>query len=125
DIILHACPGVTLTFNMSAGNVTSPITLTTAELLVDKNLTIQGPGANQLTVMRSAAGGTPLFNIFRITSGTTANISGLTLSNADSSVNGGAIINSGTLSVDSVTLSGNHTSAGGSAIFNGNSGVLK
>jgi hypothetical protein len=51
--ILDLCPGGTIAFDMT--QVTSPITLTSGELLIDKDLTIQGPGANILTVMRSAA----------------------------------------------------------------------
>src|SRR5215470_19612321 len=44
--ILDACDGSTITF---ANTVVSPITLS-AELAIDKNLTIQGPGANALTI---------------------------------------------------------------------------
>jgi hypothetical protein len=71
-----------------------------------------------LTVQRSATAGTPLFSIFSIIKAA-LNVSGLTLSNADSAVNGGAIKNfGGTLTMDSVVLSGNHVSSGGSAIYN-------
>ena len=51
--ILGACPGGTITFAAgltSGGPVT--ITLTSGELLIDKNLTINGPGANLLSVER-------------------------------------------------------------------------
>ena len=51
--IIDACDGSTISFDMT--QVVSPITLTTAELLIDKNLTITGPGASTLTVMRSTA----------------------------------------------------------------------
>src|SRR5206468_23159 len=47
DIILHACDGATITF--TAG-LASPITLTTGELVINKNLTITGPGASVLTI---------------------------------------------------------------------------
>jgi len=122
-VINSACPGSTITFDMS--QVTSPITLTSGEFLLNKSLTFQGPGANLLTIQRSAVVGTPLFRIFGIfDSSVTTNISGLTLSNADSSTNGGAIRNSGSLTVNNVTLSGNHTAAGGAAIFNGGTGTV-
>ena len=49
-IILSACPGSTITFDMTPGHVTSPINLTSGELVIDKSLTIQGPGANLLTI---------------------------------------------------------------------------
>src|SRR5438477_11544594 len=52
------------------------ITLTSAELFIDKNLIISGPGANQLAVKRSTAGGTPSFRIFEITSSFTGTIQG-------------------------------------------------
>src|SRR5204863_4711151 len=64
DTIFHACTGATITFDMSSGHVTSPITLTSGQLSIDKDLTITGPGANLLSVQRSTAGGTPDFIIF-------------------------------------------------------------
>ena len=51
--IADACDGSTITFNMAT--VTSPISLTTAELTINKNLTITGPGSTSLTIERSAA----------------------------------------------------------------------
>ncbi|MEY2560375.1 MAG: hypothetical protein QOG51_790, partial [Verrucomicrobiota bacterium] len=51
--IANACADGTVIFDNS--QVVSPITLTTAELLINKNLTITGPGANVLTVTRSTA----------------------------------------------------------------------
>ena len=49
--IIDACPGSTITFD-TAGVFATPqtITLTTGELVIDKSLTIDGPGASQLTV---------------------------------------------------------------------------
>jgi uncharacterized repeat protein (TIGR01451 family) len=119
--IIDACDGATIAFDMT--QVVSPITLTSAELAINKNLTIQGPGANLLTVQRSTAGGTPRFRIFNIQSGT-VNISGLTISNGDNLANGGAIENLGALTLNRLTLSNNHTSAGGSAIFNSSTGTV-
>src|SRR5207253_2481131 len=54
------------TINFAAGLTT--VNLTTAELLINKNLTISGPGANVLTVQRGAAASTN-FRIFEIASG--------------------------------------------------------
>ena len=123
--IRDACVGATISFDMTPGHVVSPITLTSAELLISKNLTIQGPGANVLTIMRSAAGGTPDFRIFQIAGGQTVNISGLTLSNGKTgSANGGGILNNGTLTLKNSAVSNNSTTNGnGSGIFN-NSGTL-
>src|SRR2546426_1146329 len=118
--IQDACVGSTITFDMSPGHVTSPITLTTAELAINKNLTITGPGANLLTVMRSAAGGTPNFRVFNIASGTVS-ISGLTISNGNGSF-GGGILNQSTLTLIGSAISGNTASSTGGGIYNFGSG---
>ena len=52
------------------------------------SMDINGPGATQLTIQRSTAGGTPTFRIFRINSGQVVNISGLTLSNGSATLPG-------------------------------------
>jgi uncharacterized repeat protein (TIGR01451 family) len=114
--IHDACAGGTITFDMTPGHVVSPITLTSAELVISKDLTIQGPGANLLTVQRSAAGGTPNFRIFNVTSGT-ANISGLTISNGNSS-SGGGITNRGILILNACAVSGNTASVASGGIRN-------
>ena len=77
--------------------------------VITGNLVIDGPGANTLTVERSAAAN---FRIFRIALGQTVTISGLTIANGND-VNGGGIYNDhGNLTVQSVTLR-NNTAAGG------------
>jgi hypothetical protein len=120
-VINSACADSVITFDMN--QVISPITLTSGDFLLFKNLTFQGPGANVLRIQRSAAAGTPLFSIFSIyEQSVTTVISGLTLSNADSSINGGAIMNQGTLTVNNVTLSNNHSASGGAAIINTSTG---
>ncbi len=129
-----ACPGETITFNIPtsdpgfSGGVYT-ITLTSAELVIDKNLTINGLGTNVLTVKRSTAGGTPSFRIFRITGFSTVNISGMTVANGLTTPgnDGGAISTSNgpVLTLINVKVSGNATAdAGGiragfgGAIFN-------
>ena len=67
------------TINFAAGITT--IDLTSGELLINKNLTISGPGANVLSVRRSAVAGTADFRIFDIGSGSNVTISGLTIAN--------------------------------------------
>jgi len=116
--IRDACVGGTITFDpalTSGGPAT--VTLTTAELLINKSLTIIGPGANLLTVMRSAAGGTPNFRIFNIQGGT-VNISGMTISNGNPVGAGGGISNSSTLTLTNSSVSGNTTAAAGGGISN-------
>ena len=112
--IADACADSTVTFDMTPGHVTTPITLPTAELLINKNLAIQGPGANLLTVQR--AGAAPNFRIFNVTAGT-VNISGLTISNG-SSGSGGGITNRGTLTLTGCTISGNTASVAGGGVQN-------
>jgi len=59
--ILDAAAGDTVDFNLSGCPCT--ITLTSGELIIDKSLTIQGPGASQLTV--SGGNGSRVFNAAR------------------------------------------------------------
>jgi uncharacterized repeat protein (TIGR01451 family) len=114
--IADVCDGATITFDMT--QVVSPIALTSAELAINKNLTIQGPGASLLTVQRSTAVSTPDFRIFDITSGTVA-ISGLTVSNGNVANEGGGIFNGGTLTLTNVTVSGNQITATGAPFHGG------
>jgi CSLREA domain-containing protein len=95
-------------------NVPSPSTITLASALpaISTNLTLQGPGAQQLTIS-----GASLYPVFTINAGTVG-ISGLTIAKGNSSSNGGAIINSGTLTVSASVFTGNTTSAFGGAIAN-------
>lgn len=106
--------------------VTSPISLTSGELSINKNLSITGPGSNLLTVRRSSAGGTPDFRIINIASGTVS-ISGLTVTNGNTpngapggaiganGVNGGGINNAATLTMSDVSVVMNRAGNGGTA----------
>jgi len=121
DTIAAASDGDTIYFSAALGQA---INLTSAELLIDKSITISGPGPSQLTVRRSTAGGTPAFRIFDVAPGHTVVIQGLTIRNGLASGNppefwGGGIYNDGsTLTVANCVISGN--SAGGN--INGASG---
>ncbi|MDT5063794.1 MAG: hypothetical protein QOH63_4253, partial [Acidobacteriota bacterium] len=120
--IQDACVGDTITF---ADNLVGPITLTSGELLIDKTLTINGPGANILAVQRSTVSGTPNFRIFDVNNGIAATISGLTISNGQSGAGqGGGISNQGTLTVLSSTLNGNSAASGGGIYNSGTLTVL-
>ena len=121
--ILNAASGDTIIFSLPPG--TGAITLTSNELLVNKNLTINGPGANRLSIQRSAASGTPNFRIFHITSGNVA-ISDLTITNGNFNVSGqilqgGGICNEssgGTLTITRCAISGNSCAGDGGGIAN-------
>ena len=118
--ISDACVGSTITFDMS--QFSSPITLTTAELAINKNLTISGPGANTLTVQRSTANAIPTFRVFDVQAGTVA-ISDLTISNGNS----GGLFNGGTLNLTNVTVTGNSVISSSLPPFGGgiiNAGTL-
>ncbi len=124
--VKDACDGSTITFS---GSVASPINLTTAELLISKNLTIQGPGANLLTVQRSSAGGTPDFRIFNVNlaSPGVVTFSGITIANGkiSGSSNAGGILNNSTATVNLINSTLSNNSAGfGGGILNLSTGVV-
>ena len=77
DTIAAAGDGDTIQFAAALNGQT--ITLTSAELVVDKNIAISGPGPNLLTVSRDQQASA--FRIFRITPGHAVTISGLTIRN--------------------------------------------
>jgi hypothetical protein len=125
--IVDAASGDTI--NFSSGFTT--IILTSDELLINKSLTINGSGANLLTVVRGRAPGQPFFHfrIFDIIAGATVTISGLTIVNGNPLTNdfGGGIFNFGTLTVVNCTVSGNSTSGTsdeGGGIYNGGTAFI-
>jgi CSLREA domain-containing protein len=122
SIINSACPGSTITFDMTPGHVVSPMNMTIGELLIDKNLTIQGPGANLLTVQRTLSAGAPFFRVFNSKAGQTSTISGLTINNGNISGDGAGVLNGGTLTLSNVTVSGSTSTASGGGVAN--SGTL-
>src|SRR5206468_9895289 len=100
--LADANDGDTITFA-----VTGIIGLTSGELVINRNITISGPGANLLAVSR-AANAAP-FRIFHVMLGHTVIIEGLTISNG-SVLNtfGGGIYNfESALTVNSCALAGN------------------
>jgi N-acetylneuraminic acid mutarotase len=102
--ILDASPGDTITFGPSV----TTVTLTSGELVIDKNLIITGPGANRLTVqVDTSAIRARVFNIRAST--TTVFISGITISNgfAQDGPGGGGILSAGVLRLTDCTVSGN------------------
>jgi hypothetical protein len=98
--------------------VTGTIALSTGELLVDKSITIHGPGSGNLTVdcNLSSRG-------FYVSSGVTATIAGLTITNGNAqgdalTTSGGGIYNDhATLEIDKCTLSGNYAGRAGGGIY--------
>jgi hypothetical protein len=129
--IIDSCDGGTITFS-SLFNSAQTITLA-SELLIDKGLTITGPGANLLTISGNNA-----VRVFNISTGNFAvTVSGLTIANGNStgvSGSGGGIYNSstGTLNIINSTISGNSANGSGSTngtasgggIYNSSTGTL-
>jgi predicted outer membrane repeat protein len=94
------------------------ITLTSGELDITKNLTIQGPGAGQLTI---SGGGSS--RVFEVASKNNVTVSGLMISNGHATDGGGIYVDSGgTLTISNSTVSGNSSTVYGGAVFN--SGTL-
>src|SRR6266700_2018442 len=123
--LASAVDGDTIDFS-----ITTPatITLTSGQLLVNKSVTITGPGADQLSLNGNHV--SRVFQIvFQLGSSKTVTISGLTITNGN--VSGAFPDNSGagiyndrsTQTVNNCTLSGNSASNKGGGIYN-NGGQL-
>ena len=117
DAIAFANPGATITFS-----VTGSIILAHGELLIDKDLTIDGAGADQLRVNGAASS-----RDFEIAAGATVSLSGLTMENGrvpdPTAPFGAGIRNFGMLTLTNTVVSGNSTSGEGGGIHN-DEGVL-
>lgn len=125
-------PGDTIGFS-----VAGTINLTGALPDLSKDVTINGPGADHLTVRRASGGD---YRIFTVKAGVTAFLSGLTVSNGHvpiqsnfsvtdfPAISGGGVSNLGTLTMTNCVVSDNSTSdavvdstltaGGGGGIFN-------
>jgi CSLREA domain-containing protein len=101
-------------------SVNGTITLSSALPGLSSDMTISGPGANLLSVSRDSGAATR-FRIFTVTSGVTVSISDLTVTggltadgtSASNGVEGGGILNSGTLILTGVSVVANQTGKGG------------
>src|SRR6266550_1662945 len=117
EAIANAAPGETIDFA-----VNGPITLTSGELVIDKDLTIQGPGSGNLLIQRSLEAGTPEFRILHVLFGTVT-LSGVTMNNGRSDFGGGLFNEANAiLLLQDVILSGNSATSAGGGLFN--DGVL-
>lgn len=110
--IAHANNKDTIVFSPKLDGMT--ITLTSGELDITKNLTIQGLGAGLLTI---SGNGPNSSRVFEVAQNTAVTLSGLTISNGDGYASfgdsgpmagfGGGILNQGTLTVSGCTVSDN------------------
>jgi hypothetical protein len=109
DTIAAASNGDTIQFDGALNGQT--ITLTSAELVIDKNITISGPGPDLLTVSR--ASNAAQLRIFHVMPGHIVTIGGLTISGGYVGGGGGGVFNDqATLTVDNCIVERNE--AGGS-----------
>lgn len=111
EAIAAGTSGTTISFGPLFGSPQT-IALTHGELLIDKNLSIVGTGANLLTVSGNNAN-----RVFRVIN-TTASINSLTVTggNAD---NGGGIFSFGSqLTITNSVIAGNTASANAGGIYN-------
>jgi CSLREA domain-containing protein len=117
DAIAFANPGATITFS-----VTGTIFLARGELLIDKDLTIDGGGAPQLRVDAASAS-----REFEIAAGATVSLSALTMQDGrvpdPTAPFGGGVRNFGTLTLTNTVVTHNGTSGEGGGIHN-TGGVL-
>ncbi|MEP7163306.1 MAG: choice-of-anchor Q domain-containing protein [Ferruginibacter sp.] len=118
--ILDACPGSTIRFDPSLHG--QAITLGSTLPTIDKNLTIEGPGAHLLSIS-----GNDAVQIFRITGADPVRISGLNMTNGkEVNDGGGAMRNSGNLTLINCSFKNNISASpyGGGAIFAQSSSVM-
>jgi hypothetical protein len=123
--IAEALPGATITFDPSLHDAIAQgqaIVLTSGQLLIDKDLTIEATGRSK----RLALSGNGTSRVFEIGAGRTVALRGLIIIGGGNEHTGGGILNNGLLTLSDATLSGN-TALFGGALFNqpGSSATLE
>lgn len=117
--LADANDGDTINFDPALNGQT--INLTSAELAIDKNITITGPGPNLLAVSRSSGA----FRIFHVMSGHTVIIGGLTISGGNDTANGSGVLNDhAMLTMDSCAVQNSFSqyNSGGGVYNDGSAG---
>jgi len=103
--------------------VSGTIGVTSAELLIDKSITVTGPGPDTLAVSRTS---NTQFRVFQVAQlGRTVNIEGLKISNGDAGFDygGGILNNQATLTITNCSVVDNIASSGG-GVYNSDGGSL-
>jgi predicted outer membrane repeat protein len=114
DTLAAATDGDTITFA-----VTGSIVLTSGELLVEKSITISGPGSDNLAVDGNASS-----RVFHIAPDQTVSITGLTITNGMTDEDGGGIYNDhGSLALSACAITGNSAGNGGGIYSDGFGGT--
>jgi hypothetical protein len=110
-------------------DVLGEITLTSGELTIDRNLSIYGPGADQLSVRAEQPEvEADRFRVFSVASGTTATIAGLTIRGGEPFGRvgrgaGGGVLNGGALTLEGSVVMENRAAEGG-GIYNNDTSTL-
>jgi hypothetical protein len=118
QLILDACWGDTIRFAASLNGDT--IHLIGAEIMIDKHVSIVGPGMDLLHI-----NGVDNSRIFNIASGRIADLSGLTLMGGFAGTNGGAFYNQGITTLSDVRMKGNFEGVEARAFTSNNKIVIK
>ena len=121
DAVMNATSGDTINFDLPLPNTIS----LTGAILIDRNLTIAGPGADVLTVERSSEDQFG-FPVLHTASGFyDVTISGLAINNGLNGTGGGLENEStGTVTVTACTFTDNFAAIGGGAVSNEGNGTL-
>ena len=106
--VADAGDGDTINFSLT---YPATITLTGGEIRIDKDLTITGPGASNLTI-----NGNDASHVFQVGYGRSLTISGVSIAHGSDS---GILNNGGTLTASGCTFRSNTTGIDGSAIVSG------
>ena len=119
------CPGNDCTLRQALATVATgdtvkfaaglgTITLSGGELVINKAITINGPGPNLLTVRRDAAAADfRIFNVIFVSLFSNVTISGLTIANGSSAAGAGIYASHETLAITNCIISGNTATSGG------------
>jgi uncharacterized protein (TIGR03437 family) len=113
QVIADAPAGAEILFDPAFFNVPRSIFVSGGEILINKNLTIVGPGANLLTLS-----GSNLNRVFRIAGGgLNVSISGLTISNGKAGDVGGGIVSDSNLTLTACAITNNEAGGGGGGVY--------
>src|ERR1044072_6230151 len=103
DVLNNACSGGKVTFDMSPGHVTSPITLTSGELAIGQEQTIAGPTDTSLVINGNDNGRVVNVNWWEAN----LKISNLTITGGKANT-GAGIRSEGSLTIKDSTVTGNN-----------------
>ena len=107
----------TIDFNLSGCPCT--INLTSGQILTEKSLAINGPGADMLTI--SGNNTSRIFNLGAVSDLRGFIINDLTIADGNTAGNGGGILNTGKLTINNSVIRNSTASGLGGGIVNGNS----